>query len=327
MERPDDTMWQSVLHAGLAGTFGRLPHVPADTERLREAGARAAILGLPWDSTSIARTGANYGPRAIREISAQSLVYNAKLDIDLRDVLAPVDCGDIATVLANAERTFAQAESDIGAVLDAGALPVVLGGDHSTTIPAVRAVRKRFEQPGLVLLDSHFDTAEDVGGEKLNHCCPIARAVDAGFPPDRMVLIGINGWLNPRPEREYCERHGIRVIWLDEIWEHGVDWALSEALAVAGQGTDGIYLSVDIDALDGGYAPGTSVPTPGGMTSREALLLVRGIARAGLVGLDVVEVAPSLDPTPATAGLAARIVLDALVYHSLSTVASADTPS
>ena len=312
----DTTMWTSLLHAGLAGSFLKLPHVAADAGALAEHGARAAIYGIPFDSTSISRTGANYGPRGIREISSQFLTYNATWDFDLVEALNPVDCGDCDVVLANAEKTFARAEQDIGQMLAAGALPATLGGDHSVTIPAVRAVRQAVANPGLVLIDTHLDTALDVGGEELNHCCPITRAVDAGFDPKKMALLAISGWMNPRTEIGYCREHGITVIWLEDIWERGVPATVAAALEVAGNGTDGIYLSVDVDSLDGAYAPGTCVPTPGGLTSRELLELVRGVARHGLVGVDVVETAPSLDASSVTAAIAGRVVMDALAAHA-----------
>jgi agmatinase len=312
----DTTMWTSLLHAGLAGSFLKLPHVPPDADHLRRHGAGAAIYGIPWDSTSISRTGANYGPRGIREISSQFLTYNATWDFDLVEALNPVDCGDCDVVLANAEKTFARAEHDIAEILAAGAIPATLGGDHSVTIPAVRAVRAKVSNPGLVLIDTHLDTALDVGGEELNHCCPITRAVDAGFDPAKMALLAISGWMNPRTELRYCREHGITVIWLEEIWERGVKDTLERALGVAGSDTDGIYLSVDVDSLDAAYAPGTCVPTPGGLTNRELLELVRGVARHGLVGVDVVEAAPSLEATSATAGIAGRVIMDALAAHA-----------
>ena len=312
----DTTMWTSLLHAGLAGSFLRLPYIPPDAEALKAHGARAAIYGIPWDSTSISRTGANYGPRGIREISSQFLTFNATWDFDLVEALNPVDCGDCDVVLANAARTFERAEADIGAMLTAGALPATIGGDHSVTIPAVRAVSKHVSDPGLVLIDTHLDTAQDVGGEELNHCCPITRAVDAGFDPTKMALLAISGWMNPRTELSYCRERGITVVWLEDIWEKGVAAAVDTALEVAGQGSDGIYLSVDVDSLDAAYAPGTCVPTPGGLTSRELLELVRGVSRHGLVGVDVVETAPSLDSSSATAAIAGRVLMDALAAHA-----------
>jgi agmatinase len=312
----DPTMWTSLLHAGLAGSFLKLPHVAADTGALRDHGAKAAIYGIPWDSTSISRTGANYGPRGIREISGQFLTYNATWDFDIVDALSPVDCGDCDVILANAERTFEHAERDIGEILAADAVPATLGGDHSITIPAVRAVRKRVSNPGLVLIDTHLDTAPDVAGEELNHCCPITRAVDAGFDPKNIALVAISGWMNPRTELRYCREHGITVVWLEDIWERGVPAVIEQALEVAGGGTDGVYLSVDVDSLDAAYAPGTCVPTPGGLTSQELLELVRGIGRGGLVGVDVVETAPSLDASSATAAIAGRVIMDALAAHA-----------
>jgi agmatinase len=293
----------------------RLPHVAADTEALREADARAAIYGIPFDATNISRTGANYGPRGIREVSCQFLPYNATLDFDLIDALNPVDTGDCDIVLANAEKTFANAQADIGAILAAGALPVTLGGDHSITIPAVRAVREKVADPGLVLIDMHLDTAPDVGGELLNHCCPITRAVDAGFDPAKIALVGISGWMNPKTELAYCREHGITIIWLEEIWEHGTAWAVDKALGAAGAG-DGTYLSFDVDSLDAAFAPGTCCPSPGGLTTREAIELVRGVSGNGLIGVDVVEAAPSLDGTPTTSLIAGRIAIEAMAFHA-----------
>jgi agmatinase len=315
-ETADQTMWDSVLHAGLAGSFLRLPYVPPDAELLRARGARAAIYGIPWDSMAVGRSGASYGPRGIREISStQFLSYNATWDFDLIEALAPVDCGDAQIIPGNPERSFEIAQTAISQIVAAGAVPVTLGGDHSVTIPAVRAVAEHISDAGLVLIDTHLDTALDVGGESLSNCCPITRALEAGFSPQRTVLIGMSGWMNPRTEIAYCREHGITVIWLDDIWAAGVPAALERALEIAGGGK-GIYLTVDVDSLDAAYAAGTSVPTPGGLTARELLELVRGIGRAGLVGLDVVETAPSLEATSATAGIATRVALDGLAAHA-----------
>ena len=309
-------MWNSVLHAGLAGTFLRLPYVPPQAEQLRAREAKAAIYGIPWDSMAVGRSGASYGPRGIREIaSTQFLSYNAVWDFDLVDALAPVDCGDAPVIPGNPERSFDVAQAAIGEILSGGAVPVILGGDHSVTIPAVRAVAEHVDGAGLVLIDTHLDTALDVGGEQLSNCCPITRAIDAGFAPERTVLIGMSGWMNPRSEIEYCREHGITVIWLEEVWSDGVAATLDRALAIAGGGS-GLYLTVDVDSLDAAYAPGTSVPTPGGLTARELLELVRGLAGAGLAGFDVVETAPSLESTSATAGIATRIVMDGLAAHA-----------
>jgi len=319
-------MWSGLLHAGLAGSFLQLPHVAPDADALRTHGARAAIYGLPFDATNISRTGANYGPRSIRDVSRQFLTYSATLDFDVVEALNPVDCGDCPIALANPERTFARAQEALGQILDAGALPVTLGGDHSITIPAARAVAERYGDAGFVLVDTHLDTALDVGGEELNHCCPIPRAIEAGFDPAKVVLIGISGWMNPRTEIAYCREHGVRIIWLEDIWERGTAWAVEQALGVAGAGSDGIYLSFDVDSLDAAYAPGTCCPTPGGLTNREAIELVRGISTRGLVGLDVVETAPSLegDVSSKTSLIAGRVALEAMAFHAGASLASRD---
>jgi guanidinobutyrase len=276
MSATDATMWSGLLHGGLAGTFLRVPYAPPEADAIRAAGAKAAIYGLPFDATNISRTGANGGPRAMRDASCMT-------------------------------------QADLSQIIAGGAMPVVLGGDHSSTIPAVNAVREHVADPGLVLIDTHLDTAQDVGGETLSHCCPISRAVDAGFDPRKMALVGISGWLNPRAELTYCRERGITVIWLEEIWERGTAWAVDRALQVATAG-DGIYLSFDIDSLDSAHAVGTCCPTPGGLTSREAIELTRGVAAAGLVGVDVVEVGPTLDPTPATALMGNRIAMEAIAF-------------
>ena len=307
--QPDSSMWSGLLHAGLVGSFLKLPHVPPETEALRNHGARVAFYGLPWDATCISRSGSNYGPRGIREVSCQMLTYNARFDVDIAELLRAVDAGDCDVALANAATTFARAQEDLGRIMAAGAIPVTLGGDHSITIPAVRAARDHFADPALVLIDAHLDTAPHVGGELLNHCCPVARAVDAGFDPRHIVLLGISGWMNPRTEIEYCREHGITVIWIEDIEEHGVPWAVEKTLAVTA-GSDGIYLSFDIDSLDAAHAPGTGCPTSGGLSSREAIALVRGIAASGLVGADIVETAPTLDTSQTTVVIAARLAVE-----------------
>jgi agmatinase len=320
----DPTMWSGLLHAGLSGSFLQLPHVAPDAAALERHGAQAAFYGIPFDATNISRTGANYGPRGMRDVSRQFLTYNAAIDVDLLD-LNPVDCGDCPVVLANAKETFERAEAEIGEILEAGAVPVTLGGDHSITIPAARAAASRHQNAGFVLVDTHLDTATDVGGETLNHCCPIPRAVEAGFDPSAIVLMGISGWMNPRTELAYCRDHGIRIIWLEEIWEHGTQWAIERALEIAGTAADGIYLSFDVDALDGAFAPGTCCPTPAGMTSREAVELVRGIASSGLIGVDVVEASPSLEAntTSTTSLIGCRVALEALAFNGRATQAGA----
>ena len=127
-------------------------------------------------------------------------------------------------------------------------------------------------------MDTHFDTAVDVGGEMLSHCCPITRAVDAGFDPKNIVIIGTSGWMNPRSELAYCLEKGITLLPLEKVWEMGPDAVAEKAVSVASNGTNGVYLTLDIDVLNSSYAPGTGVPTTCGMTPREMLAAIIGPA-------------------------------------------------
>lgn len=312
----DPTMWTGLLHAGLAGSFMGLPHIEPREAELRASSVGAAIYGIPFDSGSIGRSGANYGPRGIRNVSYHFMPYSATFDFDFGEALHPCDCGDCEVVPGNAELTFKRAQADLAQILAAGALPVTLGGDHGITIPAVRAVREHVSDPGLVLFDTHLDTAREVAGETLNHCCPIARAVEAGFDPAKIVLMGISGWMNPRSELDYCRENGIAVIWVEEIWERGTAWAIARAREISRAAADGVYVTFDIDCLDAAHAPATCTPTFGGLSSREGIELVRGISDGGLLGLDIVETAPTLESNPVTALMAGRIVVEAMAFHA-----------
>lgn len=312
----DNTMWSGLLHTGVQGTFLKLPYVPPKAEALHQAGASVAVMGFPWDSSCISRSGASYGPKAIREASDQFLLYNATLGIDLSEHYTIVDCGDVEVVPAKGEISMARGEAMFAEILAAGAVPVMFGGDHAVTIAGVRAHRKAFANPGLVLLDTHFDTAVDMGGDDLSHCCPVARAVDAGFDPKKIAIVGPGGWLNPRSELEYIHDHGIALFSLDDVIERGALAVAQDAARIAGDGTDNIYLTIDIDCLDSAYAPGTGVPTPGGMTSRELFVIIKEVARHGLGAFDIAEVSPAWDKDGITSRVACRAVLDALAANA-----------
>jgi len=304
-------MWSGLIHSGVSGTMFKLPFLPPEASAIKAYGADVAFIGFPFDSTQISRTGANYGPRGIREHSSLFLTYNATSDVDLSQKFKMADCGDIPVIPGDVARTMETASGLIGAILDGGAKPFVLGGDHSVTIGGVRAFAKRHKKPGLILFDTHFDTADNVGGVQDSHCCPITRAIDAGFDPEHTVLIGMSGWLNPRSEMEYAQRHGMTVITLDDIMKHGAEAAGRKAASVL-NGTENIYLTIDIDALDASIAPGTCVPTAGGMMLREMFAILNAFKTLNIGAVDIVEVAPSLDPTNITQITAGRIILETL---------------
>lgn len=312
----DENAISGLLHASTTGTFMRLPSMAAQTEALQKANVTAAILGFPWDAMCISRTGTNYGPRAIREASDQFSFFNANTGVDLNDSYTLADCGDVPVVPGSAKRTMDIAEKLVGDILAAGAMPITLGGDHSITIACARAFVKRYKNPGLILIDSHFDTALEVGGEDLSHCCPITRAVDAGFDPRKIAIVGTNGWMNPKSELAYVKEKGISLFPIEQIIAEGPQAVAAKARVVAGDGTDSVYLTFDIDSIDGAYAPGTGVPAPGGMTSREAITLIEEVAKVGIGGMDLVEVSPSWDHDGITSRLAVRLILDALAGNA-----------
>jgi agmatinase len=308
----DPTMWTGNLHVNVPGTFLNRPRVEPNRKALAAAGATAAFIGFPWDGTSVSRTGANFGPRGLREASEQFLMYNANTGVDLGENFTLVDCGDVPIVPGNSISTQARAEQLVAEVLAAGVLPVIGGGDHSITIGPARAFAKHFKRCGMIHFDTHLDTAEHVGGETLNHCCPIARAVDAGFNPKNIVTIGPSGWMNPRTELAYVREKGINLITLEQVWDMGAAEVGRRAAELASNGTDAVYLTVDIDVMDAAYAPGTCVPTTCGMTPREILKIISGFSGVPLRMIDVAEISPPWDHPGITARLGVRILLEAL---------------
>jgi agmatinase len=311
----DPTTWGGLLHSGIEGTFMRLPFVEPLEGRLRAAGATVAFLGFPWDSTCISRTGTNYGPKSMREVSYQFQSFNATSEIDLAGAYSMVDCGDVPVLPGNPQTTMQSAQTMLEEILRAGVLPVMLGGDHSVTIAGVRAFKSRFKKPGLINIDTHLDTAPSLGGELISHCCPLSRAVDAGFDPKRMVIIGANGWLNPRSELTYARDKGITILSIDDIESEGVVETARKAASIASHDADGVYLTIDIDALDAAFAPGCGVPTPGGLTSREMVRIVREVAGRGVEAIDIVEVSPAWDKEGITSSIACRLILEALAAN------------
>lgn len=310
--------WASVLNAGIA-TFLGAPYVEPNRKVLQEAGAKAAVIGMPFDSTTIARSGAMMGPRAVRDASSHLLSYHGEYDVDLFETLGLVDCGDVPVVPANAQVTMDRCAGLVGEILMAGAIPAVIGGDHSITIGGTWGVdRHRQGRYGYIMFDTHLDTAVEIGGERLNHCCPVPRAMELdSFDPANCVIIGPHGAMNPRAEYDYVREHGIKVFTVKDVMRMGPEQVAGEALAIAARGTDGFYLSVDMDCLDSSCAPGTCVPTMGGLTNRELLMMLDRIGRGPLVAMDVVEIAPQYD-TGITALGACQVLVDTLAAYAAS---------
>ena len=308
-------MWSGLLDSGIATFMGNDHLNPAQDDI---SDIDVGVVGFPFDSTCISRTGTNRGPRAIRDASSQTINYHYEYDTNLRDHYTIADCGDVPVLPGNAEESLARGAELLGEVLDADALPVMLGGDHVVSIAGERALGERADNPGLVLVDTHLDTAMDVGGERYNHCCPITRAVDeCGFDPENISIIGPSGAMNPREELEYVLDQGINLYPLDQVIQEGPVEVAKKATEQANDGTDAVYLTVDVDALDAAYAPGTGVPTAGGMMARELLQIVGVVAAEGIDAMDVVETSPQWDPSDITARMAVRIVVDCLAANAI----------
>lgn len=285
-------------------TFARVKHV-------RELeGVDAAFIGVPFDDLSTFRPGSRFGPRAVREASTFLRSYNPALDVDPFQELTIVDYGDVDVVPGYAEPTFKAIEEELAKVVGSGAVPVSCGGDHSISLPILRALRKKYSPISLVHFDAHSDCGKVYFGKKYGHGTVFRRAVEEGLvQPESSIQIGIRGSLYSREERDYAPNLGFAVVTAEELRREGVASVASKVRRRVGRL---VYVSFDIDVCDPAFAPGTGTPEVGGLTSWEALGLVRGLAGASLIGFDLVEVSPPYDPSGVTALLAANVIFEFL---------------
>ncbi len=291
-------------------------------DELRELGADIAIVGAPVDMGVVNRPGARFGPRAIREANYVTVrgpeLYHLGLDIHPTRTLTLVDFGDANCPPSSLELSHEAVRAKVSEVLDAGAIPVVLGGDHSITLPSATAVAQHygFGNVGMVHFDAHADTGDATFGDVLiSHASPMRRLIESGaIPGKNFVQVGLRGYWPPRSTFEWMREQGMRWHLMSEIENRGFDAVLDDAIAEAHEGPEYRYLSVDIDVADPGFAPGTGTPEPGGLSARELLRAVRRVASSlKLVAIDVVEVSPPYDgPGQITAQLANRVVLEAI---------------
>jgi agmatinase len=275
------------------------------------AGLDVAMLGIPYDGGTSYRTGARFGPRAVREQSSLIRPWNPVLKVHPFEKLNVADCGDVDVVPISIERTHAAIEAKIDQVVAAGARPLCVGGDHSVTLPILRSLAKRHGPLAVVHFDAHPDTWDEYFGSKLFHGTPFRRAVEENLlDPRRFIQVGIRGPLYGSEDFEFHDQHGIEVLRIEPIKEQGLAWAAAKLARLRGMP---LYVSFDIDACDPAYAPATGTPEVGGLTSWEALSLVRSLAGCTLVGADVVEVSPPYDgPGQITALLAANLAFELL---------------
>lgn len=284
----------------------RLPH------RADLTGVDVAILGAPFDSGTSYRPGTRLAPREIRNQSSLIRTYSRFQEVAPFERLAVVDAGDVDASPVSLEIAHAAIAARVADVVAAGALPLVVGGDHSISLPVLRALAARHGPLGLVQFDSHIDTWEEDFGSKLFHGSPFYYAVTEGLvDPRRFVQVGIRGPMYGPDDFAFQGEHGIRVIDIEEAARLGVAGVCEQVRQIVGRGP--VHVTFDIDAVDPAFAPGTGTPEVGGFTSREAQQLLRGLRGLALAGFDLVEVSPPFDgPGHITSLLAANLLFEML---------------
>ena len=302
-------------------TFMKLP-VCLTPEDLRAGEMDAAVCGVPWDGTVTARSGTHLGPQAIRScdyIGGYGLsLPHLDVRVDPLEHLKVCDYGDSDVLPGNTDGTFEAIRLFVEEIVGTGAIPLIMGGDHGITWPTATAVADHYGygKVGIVHFDAHADTAPDMRGNLAGHGTPMRRLIESGAVPGRnFVQIGLRGYWPPPDVLDWMQANDLRTHFMAEIRRDGFDVVLERALDEALDQADFLYLSVDVDAADPAFAPGTGTPEPGGLTSSELLRAVRRLAaEVGLVGMDVVEVSPPYDSgNSITALLAHRCLREALV--------------
>lgn len=312
-------------------TFMKTPYC----EDIREIGKyEAAFVGAPFDGGTTYRPGTRFGPQAVRRISAVYDGYCVDGAVDLFEELDLCDAGDIFVIPGSIEKTFDQVTKAVSHIYTSGVFPIIVGGDHSLGYPNVRGVAPHIDgNVGIIHFDRHLDT-QDIDMDERMHTTPWywttndhesvehnkahqhhSHMHDVGLsncPPKNLVQIGIGGWYGNRPGSEVARDRGTSVITMKDFEDMGARGTIDMALELAWKDADAVYLSFDIDCIDPGFAPGTGTPEPGGFTPREALDMVRMVAKEGLCAMEVVEVSPPYDVNDNTSQLATRVILDTL---------------
>ena len=297
-------------HFAGINTFLKAPYV----ENVRDVSRYdAAVLGIPFDSGTTYRPGTRFGPQGIRRISALYTPYNYELGVDLREQMTLCDAGDVFTIPANLEKSFDQITRGVAHVASSGALPLMLGGDHSIGFPCVRGIAQcTSKKIGIVHFDRHIDIQEKDLDERM-HTTPWYWATNLpNVSPKNLVQVGIGGWQVPRYGVAEARKRQTNVLTIDDMERLGLEKTAEIALELAWDGTDAVYLSFDVDSVDCGFVPGTGWPEPGGFLPREALKLLGLVAKEGICGLEVVEVSPPYDTSDITALFGVRVVVEAL---------------
>jgi len=286
-------------------TFARLPYVTTTNE------VDVTITGIPFDTGVTYRAGARFGPSAIRDASSLLRPYNPAVNVDVFGTLSVTDGGDISVVPGYIEDSYERIETGLKPVLDAGVIPICLGGDHSITLAELRAVARRYGPLGLAHFDAHSDTWDEYFGRKYNHGTTFRRAAEEGLLDlSRCIQVGMRGPVYSANDYEVARNLGFTFISNTEMRRYSMLEVAEIVRERLGNGP--AFLTFDVDFVDPAYAPGTGTPEVGGVTSWEVLHLLRGLRDANFVAFDIVEVLPAYDPAQITALLAANVAYEML---------------
>jgi guanidinobutyrase len=290
---------------GGIATMMRLPHVPD------AAGLDVAFVGVPFDIGTSNRAGARFGPRQIRTESCLIRPYNMATRAAPFDSLQVADIGDVAINTFNLEKSVAIIEQAYDEILEQGCKPLTMGGDHTISLPILRALKKQYGPVGIVHVDAHADINDHMFGEPVAHGTPFRRAIEEGLiEPTRMVQIGLRASGYAADDFDWPREQGVRVVQAEECWYQSLKPLMEEVRDQLGVGP--VYLTFDIDGLDPAYAPGTGTPEIGGLTVHQGLEIIRGCRGLDVVGGDLVEVAPAYDTSGNTALVAANLLFEML---------------
>jgi agmatinase len=303
---------------GPDATFAGVPAADLD-DPASFANAQAVIIGAPFDGGTSHRSGCRFGPQAIRftdYLPHDGMRPSLALGIDPLIELGVVDVGDVDMPSGNTDLSCARLESAVETIARSGAIPIILGGDHTVAWPDATGCARHvgWGRVSMIHFDAHADTAADQGGQLVGHGTPMRRLIESGaVRGDRFLQIGLRGYW-PEPETlDWMAGQGMRSYEMTEVVSRSLDSCMTEAFEIALDECDAVFLSVDVDVVDPGSAPATGTPEPGGLSSRQLLDAVRRIAmELPLCGVDVVELSPPFDHAEVTAYLSNRIVLEAL---------------
>ncbi len=285
-------------------SFLRLPHVT------RYEGVDAAVVGLPFDTGLAVRTGARFGPRAVREASLTlHPAYNPAQRVAVFERLSVIDAGDARVVAGFTDRSLAAIEEALRPMHEAGAVPLGIGGDHTVTLAEMRVAAERFGPLALLHFGAHTDALDEAGGEPRMHSSIIRRAAEEGvIDPSRSTLMGMRGGLDVPDEHEQARDLGFTVVSWDDLAQLGTGMVAAAVDKAAGRA----FITVDVDFVDPAFAPAVGTPEVGGPSSMQALALLRACRGLAVAGADVVEVVPELDSGSLTATFAATVAYELL---------------